>query len=280
MSLDPVRLADVIADLKQKLGAVEIEEGTVMQEPAEKPDEPRERENPPMVGKPGHPSVHLLFLEVMRQVDKITKNERNTQQGYSFRGVDATVNVVGPALREMGLICVPSDMEIIADREVATNKGGTMRNITIRVHWQITGPRGDTMIAVTMGEANDVGDKATPKAMSVAFRELWLKGLCVPSGDPDVDSDPAPERGVVASTLNVAPEPGGTKFQELEASIKRAKAESGLRKQYGLAQEALAANEIAQADFRKLYDLVNRRVVEIRANNIGAAPPATEEDPE
>jgi ERF superfamily protein len=274
--LDPIRLAEVIADLQKKLGATvypedafnpesdEVEES--MHHPAEVPDGPRIPS--PLTWQQSvdnRPRVHTLFLEVMRQVDKITKDDRNVQQGYSFRGVDATVNVVGPALREMGVVCIPVDMEILADREVATQRGGTMRNVTIRVHWQIVGPLGDTLLAVTLGEANDTQDKAVPKAVSVAFRELWLKGLCVPSGDPDVDSEPSPERGAPSrDKVSLHPEPGGLKAQELTEAIKRARAESGLRKQYTAAQDALQANEIAPADFDNLHSLVARRVADLR----------------
>jgi hypothetical protein len=39
------------------------------------------------------------------------------------------------------------------------------------------------------GEASDAGDKSTPKAMSVAYRTFLLQSLCLPTDEPDPDSE-------------------------------------------------------------------------------------------
>ena len=44
------------------------------------------------------------------------------------------------------------------------------------------------MTAAAAGQASDSGDKAVPKAMSVAYRTVLLQALCIPAGDPDPDS--------------------------------------------------------------------------------------------
>jgi len=63
-----------------------------------------------------------------------------------------------------------------------------MDGVTLVVEYTITGPAGDTMTAAAAGQASDSGDKAVPKAMSVAYRTVLLQALCVPTGDPDPDS--------------------------------------------------------------------------------------------
>jgi hypothetical protein len=40
---------------------------------------------------------------------------------------------------------------------------------------------------VSVGEAFDMGDKATAKAMSVAYRTCLLQALTIPTDDPDPD---------------------------------------------------------------------------------------------
>lgn len=74
------------------------------------------------------------------------------------------------------------------------------------------GPSGDLMItedsleAVVYAESLDSGDKATAKAMSVAFRSALLQVLAIPTHDPDPDSqtyerasapEPDPERAAL-----------------------------------------------------------------------------------
>jgi hypothetical protein len=63
-----------------------------------------------------------------------------------------------------------------------------MDGVTVVVEYTITGPGGDTMTAAAAGQASDSGDKAVPKAMSVAYRTVLLQALCIPAGDPDPDS--------------------------------------------------------------------------------------------
>ena len=46
------------------------------------------------------PTVVEALSRIMRDVQSISKDSRNTQQNFNFRGVDAVVNAVGPVLRE------------------------------------------------------------------------------------------------------------------------------------------------------------------------------------
>lgn len=141
------------------------------------------------VTAPAQPTVRDLFVQVMRAVDKIEKTGRNTDQNYNFRGIDAVMNTVGPIVREAGLIVLPAAVEVVAEERYETKRGAAMRSVTVRTTWLITGPAGDTMTAQSLGEAADSGDKAVAKAQSVAARVLWLQGLWVPTGDPDVDAN-------------------------------------------------------------------------------------------
>lgn len=139
------------------------------------------------------PTVVEALSAVMEEVQAVGKGDRNTQQGYNFRGVDAVVNAVGPALRKHGVVVVPTSVSY--DVEHYTTKGGTpMRGVTATIGFRFHGPAGDYIDAVAAGEAADSGDKAMPKAHSVAYRTLLLQALCIPTGDPEPDAA-AHERG-------------------------------------------------------------------------------------
>lgn len=155
------------------------------------------------------PTVVEALIAVMAATQAIGKNDRNLQQGYQFRGVDAVVNVVGPVLREHGVIVLPIKTEA-RYRDVQTSTGKPSRECTVTVTYRFYGPAGDHIDAEVPGESMDVGDKGAPKAMSVAYRILLLQALCIPTHDVDPDSQ-SYERAV--PTVN--------EQQEADEEIKR-----------------------------------------------------------
>lgn len=131
--------------------------------------------------------VHAALSAVMGDVQAVRKQDRNTQQGFNFRGVDAVVNAVGPALRTHGVIVLPRVLARHTET-YQTSKGATMRNVAVEVEFTFVGPDGSTLTCSALGEAADAGDKATPKAHSVAFRTALLQALCIPTDEPDPDA--------------------------------------------------------------------------------------------
>jgi hypothetical protein len=124
---------------------------------------------------------------VMADVQAVGKTGTNAQQGYDFRGVDAVVNAVGPALRTHGVIVLPELLESNYATVEVGSKRTLMRECTIRVRYRFVGPAGDDLECTVGGESLDSGDKATAKAHSVAFRTALLQALCIPTDEPDPD---------------------------------------------------------------------------------------------
>jgi len=122
----------------------------------------------------------------METVREVRKDGRNTQQNFNFRGVDAVVNAVSPAMRKVGLTVHPSRVS----RETSGKQlsgGKTATSIEVTVDYTFTGPEGDTFTAQVVAEAFDLGDKATAKAMSVAYRTCLLQTFALPTDDQDPD---------------------------------------------------------------------------------------------
>lgn len=132
------------------------------------------------------PPIHAALAAVMADVQAVRKGDRNPQQGYVFRGIDAVMNAVGPVLRRHGVIVVPS-VERAEWRDCKTSTGKASRECTVIVRYTFHGPAGDYITCSAVGEAMDFGDKAAPKAMSVAFRTALLQALCLPTDEPDPD---------------------------------------------------------------------------------------------
>jgi hypothetical protein len=109
---------------------------------------------------------------------------------YEFRGIDAVLNTVGPVLRKHGVSVVPVRVEPTYS-QVMTGNNRAMNYCRVTVDYAVLGPTGD-VLEVTLqsaGEAFDTGDKATPKAMSVALRTLYLNALAIPTNRPADDPE-------------------------------------------------------------------------------------------
>lgn len=124
----------------------------------------------------------------MEDCKKVDKREKNVQQNFSFRGVDRVMNAVGPVFRKHGIVCLPH--KILSERiePFETGKGSKMFRSVVTVLYRFHGPAGDFLDAESVGEASDSLDKATSKAMSVAYRTALIQALTLPTGDPDPDS--------------------------------------------------------------------------------------------
>lgn len=126
--------------------------------------------------------------EIMKAVGAIAKKDKNTAQGFNFRGIDSVVNAVSPALQKFGVVVVPSVEEYDYQTvEIGRNRTA-MGHVRVKVSYTFIGANGDAIKATVVGEAMDSGDKATAKAMSVAFRTALLQSLSLPTDEADPDA--------------------------------------------------------------------------------------------
>ena len=118
----------------------------------------------------------------------ISKDNKNQQQGYKFRGIDDVYNALAPALVNAGLVILPRCLE----REVSertTSKGGVLFYTTLKVDFDfVSVDDGSKHTITTYGEAMDSADKSTNKAMSAAYKYACFQAFCIPTdGDNDAD---------------------------------------------------------------------------------------------
>lgn len=127
---------------------------------------------------------------VMKDIGAIGKESRNTQQGFMFRGIDAVMNAINPALVKYKVFIVPEVLD--QTREERTNAKGTKIIYSIcRVKYTFYAEDGSYIEAVVIGEGMDTGDKATNKALSIAFKYACFQVFCIPTEemkDPDYDT--------------------------------------------------------------------------------------------
>lgn len=137
------------------------------------------------------PHVLQAIRAVMAEMSRegISKDRRNSQQGYNFRGIDDVYNALAPVLAKHGLVITPRCLD--RDKEVVTTqKGGTLFYVTVDMEFELASAiDGSTKTARMFGEAMDSADKATNKAMSAAYKYMAMQEFCIPTeGDNDADA--------------------------------------------------------------------------------------------
>lgn len=143
-------------------------------------------------------TVHQALSKVMGDVQAVKKDSKNQAQKFNFRGIDAVMNAVGPALRKHGVTILPEDVEVHRSNGT-TASGKQTAEVVVKVTYRVYGPAGDSIHGKVAAEAMDFGDKAIAKAMSVAYRTFLLQALTIPTDEPDPDSE-SYERGVPSGT--------------------------------------------------------------------------------
>ena len=128
----------------------------------------------------------------------ISKDSKNTMQGYNFRGIDAVYNALSPLLAKHNLCILPRVLERECVERV-TAKGGAIFYVTVKVDFDfVCAIDGSKHTIGTYGEAMDSADKATNKAMSAAYKYAAFQAFAIPTeGDNDAD----------AHTHDIKPEP-------------------------------------------------------------------------
>lgn len=134
------------------------------------------------------PTIQAALAAVMADVREVRKTERNEAQRFTFRGIDAVLNAVGPALRTHGVIVMPRVLDYTYGTVEVGQRRTAMGHVIVTVEYTFVGPSGDTLTSVVIGESMDSGDKAVAKAMSVALRTALLQALALPTDDPDPDA--------------------------------------------------------------------------------------------
>ena len=127
---------------------------------------------------------------VMDDVGSIRKEKRNQQQGFMYRGIDDVMNALNPAFTKHKLFIVPEIQEQRRE-ERQTAKGGNLIYSVCRIKFTFYAEDGSHVEAVVIGEGMDSGDKATNKAMSIAFKYACFQVFCIPTeemADPDQES--------------------------------------------------------------------------------------------
>lgn len=180
-----------------------------MPESAATPDAPAVLKAPE--GKLVLAAIHAVLQDLAKA--GVGKLKTNQSQNFQYRGIDDVMDALSQSLSRNSLLILPSVLEhSLTERE--TRNGGRVLHATVKVNYEFTCPV-DGSIKLSgpwYAEAMDTGDKATSKAMSIAYKYFATQAFCIPvTGMDDADAQshelvkapvaqtPRPRQGAAAS---------------------------------------------------------------------------------
>lgn len=134
--------------------------------------------------------IFTAITNAMADIVAVGKDKYNSQQGFKFRGIDDVMNTLKPILTKHRIFTVPQVLE--QTREIKTTaKGKEAQYSLLRIAFRFYTVDGSFVEAITQGEAMDYGDKASNKAMAIAYKYALFQVFCIPTEemrDPDGES--------------------------------------------------------------------------------------------
>lgn len=154
--------------------------------------------------------IFEAIAKTMEEVGAVGKDSRNDQQKYKYRGIDAVMNALHPAMTKNGIFCSPTVLEQIRE-ERQSAKGGLLIYSIVKVKYTFYAKDGSSVESTVIGEGMDSGDKATNKAMSAAFKYACFQVFCIPTEEMKDSEEDSPEpmpkgREQIPSNQTVKPE--------------------------------------------------------------------------
>jgi hypothetical protein len=176
--------------------------------------------------------------------------DRQTQT-YKFRGIDDVYNAISPLLGEHGL-CILPRMIRRECQERLTAKNSAIFYVIVEAEFDfVAAEDGSVHVVRTFGEAMDMSDKATNKAMSAAYKYAAMQAFAIPTeGDNDTENqniEPAPKTESALSEKV---------FADYKATLDDAATFDVLKEMFAAAYKAAAAinDRVSMGTFQKIYE--------------------------
>jgi len=155
--------------------------------------------------------IFKKMTEVMKEIGSITKDQRNDQQGFKFRGIDQFVNALYPALTKHGVFMttkVLGESHELKDVTRSSGKAGVDKHVSIQMEYTFHAEDGSSVSSSVPAEGLDSGDKATNKALSAALKYALIQTFSIPTEDMEEADKTSPTIGTKAPVPTLTLTPG------------------------------------------------------------------------
>lgn len=148
--------------------------------------------------------IYSAIANVMKDVGIVGKDSVNTYDHYKYRGIDAVMSALNPAMVKNKVFVTPTVLD--SHREERTGSSGTTMVYSIlTVKYTFYTGDGSNIECVVIGEAMDRSDKSTNKALSAAFKYACFQTFCIPTDEMKDNEEESPEIKPKATAKKTAP---------------------------------------------------------------------------
>lgn len=188
---------------------------------------------------------------IMGEIGAIGKEKKNQTQGFMYRGVDDVMNALQPLLSKHHVFIVPEVLE--QRREERTNsKGNALIYSICTVKYTFYADDGSSISSVVIGEGMDSGDKATNKAMSIAFKYACFQVFCIPTEemkDPDAESHDVKPEYIPSQAKQISKLISGSNIDPNSIPVL-------IREKYGKDK----ANDLTEEEFCEFFKILKEQI--------------------
>lgn len=131
--------------------------------------------------------IYQAITNVMKDIGAVSKDSTNGVDGYRYRGIDAVMNALSPALIKNGVVVIPQVLEMKREERVKKDGSGLIYSV-VKVKYTFYAEDGSFVDTVVIGEGMDESDKSMNKAMSAAYKYACFQTFCIPT-DEMIDSE-------------------------------------------------------------------------------------------
>lgn len=131
--------------------------------------------------------IFSKMANILKETKAITKNEKNLQQGFKFRGIDNVMNELHEIFSKNEVFILQEVKDFTTENR-PTKSGGTNTFTRATITFRYMTTDGSFVETTNVGEAMDSGDKGMNKAMSIALKYSLLQMFLIPTEeqkDPD-----------------------------------------------------------------------------------------------
>jgi hypothetical protein len=145
-------------------------------------------------------SIYGKLLAVKRDLGYVAKDQKNSGQGWMFRGIDQFLNAIKPLLDTHGVGISTKVVQNAEEYKLNEKTGKYAKNTRLIMEYIFFAEDGSTVSCQMPAEGVDPGDKGTNKALSAALKYCLIQTFAVPTKDTaEADSEnPTNDSGKVS----------------------------------------------------------------------------------
>lgn len=135
------------------------------------------------------PEIFNAILNIMEGLEPVQKNKVNPSQHYKYRGIEDVYSALNPMLIVNKVILIP---ELLSHNltDFNSKSGSLLFRAIVSMKYTFKSTKdGSEAHCIMTGEGMDTGDKATPKAISMAFKYMAFQMFCIPIPDEGSDAE-------------------------------------------------------------------------------------------